>query len=154
MGRKKNKGSSTGYTSVPHKEAFQRMNYLFQAALAALCSTPSETGLSRFYVRTMKRISKRLVLRMDPSIKRVLCKSCDSLLVAGVTCTNRLKSARDKHIVVKCLTCGTLKRFLTDNDYVLWSEIPENVAVLGKAPIVPVTDKPESQQVSQQQTTS
>lgn len=35
-----------------------------QAALAALCSTPSDPGLSRFYVRIMRAISKRLVLRM------------------------------------------------------------------------------------------
>lgn len=27
----------------------------------------------------------------DPSIKRTLCKSCDTILIPGVTCTQRLR---------------------------------------------------------------
>ena len=37
---------------------------LLQAALAALSATPSQPQLCRFYVRTLRTISKRLVLRM------------------------------------------------------------------------------------------
>lgn len=91
--------------------------YLLQASLAVL---PSHQELSRFYIQTMKSVSKRLVLRMyvntyyststvckatcmhyivslvdnvhrDPNLKRMLCKSCDTLLVPGVTSTHRVR---------------------------------------------------------------
>lgn len=35
-----------------------------QASLAALSADPSHPELSRFYIHTMKSVSKRLVLRM------------------------------------------------------------------------------------------
>ena len=101
MGRKQKKGSKGKSSGVQHKEAFQRINYLFQvsvyysvacskvisasimnlasnivlilkicahshmqAAIAALSVTPSQPQLSRFYIHTMKTISKRLVLKL------------------------------------------------------------------------------------------
>ena len=33
---------------------------------------------------------------------------------------------REKHAVVKCMTCGALKRFLARTNHKLWSEKPEN----------------------------
>ena len=37
---------------------------LLQASLAVLAANPAHPELSRFYVHTMKSVSKRLVLRM------------------------------------------------------------------------------------------
>ena len=33
-----------------------------------------------------------------------------------------ITAKREKHLVVRCLDCGTLKRFHTQKDYKLWSE--------------------------------
>lgn len=95
--------------------------------MAVLSADPSRPQLSRFYVHTMRSVSKRLVLRMDPSVKRMVCKSCDSLLVSGVTATHRIRARRERHLVVKCQTCGRLKRFLARPNHQLWSDKPTNV---------------------------
>lgn len=80
---KKSKSKSSG---IVHKEAFQRMSFLYQvcvimtpsalqlevfffcsflqAAHSVLCSNPCQPQLSRFYIHTLKAISKRLVLKM------------------------------------------------------------------------------------------
>jgi len=34
---------------------------------------------------------------------------------------------RNKHLTITCMTCGSLKRFLSNNDYILWSERAENL---------------------------
>ncbi|KAE8625262.1 hypothetical protein XENTR_v10006209 [Xenopus tropicalis] len=71
-------------------------------------------------------ISKRLVLRQDPSVKRTICKKCSSLLISGVTSTVRQKKLRgQRKTVVKCLTCGLTNRFLSNPNYKLWCEQPE-----------------------------
>ncbi|CAI8024690.1 Ribonuclease P protein subunit p21 [Geodia barretti] len=140
MGKKQKRGSKQSI--VPHREAFMRMNFLFQASLAVLSANPSHPQLSRFYVHTMKNVGKRLVLRMDPGMKRMLCKGCDSLLVPGVTATHRVRAHRETHVVVKCLTCGNVKRFPTRPDYQLWSDNPANVAqpqTTGEPPPTPAT---------------
>ena len=38
-----------------------------------------------------------------------------------------LLARRQKHVVVTCLTCGAVKRFLTQEKHLLWSERPENI---------------------------
>lgn len=38
-----------------------------------------------------------------------------------------LPAHRQKHVVVTCLTCGAVKRFLTQEKHQLWSERPENI---------------------------
>ncbi|TRY84889.1 hypothetical protein DNTS_010863 [Danionella cerebrum] len=45
------------------KEAYQRLNFLYQAAHCVLAQNPENTELARFYCFTQKTISKRLVLR-------------------------------------------------------------------------------------------
>ena len=34
---------------------------------------------------------------------------------------------REKHVVIRCMTCGALKRFHARAGYKLWSENPENI---------------------------
>eukprot|EP00731_Ephydatia_muelleri_P029241 Em0020g885a len=116
------------------------MNYLYQAALTSLYSTPAQPQLCRFYIHTMKNISQRLVLRLDPSIKRTLCKGCDSLLIPGITCTSRLQARRQKHVSVTCLTCSKVKRFVIDQEHTLWTERSENVASSGDTASQPCAD--------------
>nr|XP_012332510.1 ribonuclease P protein subunit p21 isoform X3 [Aotus nancymaae] len=74
---------------VKDREAFQRLNFLYQAAHCVLAQDPENQALARFYCHTERTIAKRLVLRRDPSVKRTLCRGCSSLLVPGLTCTQR-----------------------------------------------------------------
>ena len=87
----------------------------------------------------------------DPTIKRTICKSCDTLLLPGITATHRMRgtllfsrnarlislfsASREKHLVVRCLTCGEVKRFLAREGYKLWSErfgVSEDVEPVAK----------------------
>uniref|UniRef100_A0A8C4QW06 Ribonuclease P 21 subunit n=1 Tax=Eptatretus burgeri TaxID=7764 RepID=A0A8C4QW06_EPTBU len=60
-----------------------------QASHCLLAQDPENQELVRFYMHTMKTIGQRLVLKLAPSIKRNICKTCNSLLVPGVTSTIR-----------------------------------------------------------------
>ncbi|RXM99614.1 Ribonuclease P protein subunit p21 [Acipenser ruthenus] len=108
-------------------EAFQRLNYLYQAAHCVLAQNPDNVELARFYCHTERTISRRLVLRQDPSVKRTVCKKCCSLLIPGVTATVRQRkyNRRQRLTVVRCLSCGQTKRFRNDPEYQLWVERPE-----------------------------
>ncbi|XP_070765542.1 ribonuclease P protein subunit p21 isoform X1 [Enoplosus armatus] len=109
------------------KEAYQRLNYLYQAAHCVLSQTPENVELARFYCFTQRTIARRLVLRQDPSVKRQLCKKCCSLLIPGVTATTRQrrKNSKTRFTVVKCLSCGQSKTLLNNPDYCLWVDRPE-----------------------------
>ncbi|XP_031567119.1 ribonuclease P protein subunit p21-like [Actinia tenebrosa] len=115
MGRKKP-------TLAANKDAFTRINFLYQAASITLATNPRNTGLVRFYMNSLTSVAQKNVLRLDPSIKRTVCKKCHSLLVPGVTCKVRTKAKRECHVVVTCLCCKKVKRFLSREDYALWSE--------------------------------
>ncbi|XP_077180836.1 ribonuclease P protein subunit p21 [Paroedura picta] len=111
---------------IKDKEAFQRLSFLYQAAHCVLAQNPENQELARFYCHTQNSISRRLVLRQDPSVKRTICKSCFSLLIPGVSSTVRQRKRRNQRwTVVRCLNCGLTKRFLSNPDYKLWSEQPE-----------------------------
>uniref|UniRef100_A0A3B4A4R1 Uncharacterized protein n=1 Tax=Periophthalmus magnuspinnatus TaxID=409849 RepID=A0A3B4A4R1_9GOBI len=109
------------------KDAYLRLNFLYQAAHCVLAQNPDNIELARFYCFTQKTIARRLVLRQDPSVKRTLCKKCCSLLIPGVTATIRQKSKLNnaRFTVTTCLSCGEKKAFLNNPDYVLWSDRPE-----------------------------
>nr|XP_020459064.1 ribonuclease P protein subunit p21-like isoform X1 [Monopterus albus] len=109
------------------KEAYQRLNYIYQAAHCVLSQNPENVELARFYCFTQRTIARRLVLRQDPSVKRTLCKKCCSLLIPGVTATVRQqrKNSRTRFTVVRCLSCGQSKTLLNNPDYCLWADRPE-----------------------------
>ncbi|XP_029938859.1 ribonuclease P protein subunit p21 [Salarias fasciatus] len=109
------------------KEAFQRLNFLYQAAHCVLTQNPENVELARFYCFTQKTITRRLVLRQDPSVKRNFCKKCCSLLIPGLTATTRQKKLRGKNrfTVIKCVLCGQSKTFLNNPDHSLWVDRDE-----------------------------
>ncbi|XP_053158562.1 ribonuclease P protein subunit p21 [Hemicordylus capensis] len=111
---------------IKDKEAFQRLSFLYQAAHCVLAQNPDNQELARFYCYTQNSISRRLVLRQDPSVKRTICKACFSLLVPGVSSTVRQRKRRNQRwTVMRCLNCGLTKRFFSNPNYKLWSEQPE-----------------------------
>lgn len=109
------------------RDAYLRLNFLYQAAHCVLAQNPENTELARFYCFTQKTIARRLVLRQDPSVKRTVCKKCCSLLIPGLTATTRQKKKKRKarFTVTTCLYCGEKKTFLNNPDYVLWCDRPE-----------------------------
>ncbi|KAF8468983.1 hypothetical protein BDZ91DRAFT_80901 [Kalaharituber pfeilii] len=52
---------------------------------AMVWGTPAVLPLSRFYLSTARSIARKSVLRMAPSLKRSICKRCETHLVAGVS---------------------------------------------------------------------
>ncbi|XP_071954302.1 ribonuclease P protein subunit p21-like [Antedon mediterranea] len=113
-----------GKRKHPYKDAFQRMNFLYQAAHLTLKQDPENEELVRFYIHTMRMIAQRLVLRIEPEIKRTICKKCSLLLVPGITAITRIRGKREHHRVVTCKSCGQVKRFNTGANHTLWSDIP------------------------------
>ncbi|XP_016311926.1 ribonuclease P protein subunit p21-like isoform X2 [Sinocyclocheilus anshuiensis] len=99
-------------------EAYQRLNFLYQAAHCVLAQNPENTELARFYCLTQKTISKRLVLRQDPSVKRTICKKCCTLLIPG-------GPMRQRKTIVRCLSCGLTKQFPNNPKHKLWVDQPE-----------------------------
>ncbi|KAM3847521.1 ribonuclease P protein subunit p21 isoform 1-T1 [Vipera latastei] len=126
--RRRRKLVTRSHSMIKDKEAFQRLNFLYQAAHCVLAQNPDNQELARFYCQTQNNISRRLVLRQDPSVKRTICKSCFSLLVPGISSTVRQRKRRHQRwTVVQCLNCGLSKRFLSNPGYKLWSEQPESL---------------------------
>uniref|UniRef100_A0A3Q3VPY9 Uncharacterized protein n=1 Tax=Mola mola TaxID=94237 RepID=A0A3Q3VPY9_MOLML len=114
-------------SQMKDKEAYQRLNFLYQAAHCVLSQNSENVELARFYCFTQKTIARRLVLRQDPSVKRTLCKKCCSLLIPGVTATTRQrrKKRKTRFTVVRCLSCGQTKPLLNNPNYCLWVDQPE-----------------------------
>ncbi|GAA5934672.1 ribonuclease P protein subunit RPR2 [Sporobolomyces koalae] len=69
--------------------------------------------ISRHLVRMMKEVAKKATVRMDPAVKRTLCKHCDAVLVPGVSSSVRIKPSRPHaHLVVyTCSACLAQRRF-------------------------------------------
>lgn len=122
MGRK-NKSATP-----ENQESCQKLNFLHQASHAVLAINPENIEMSRFLASTMKAVAEKVVFKLDPSIKRTTCKHCHALLIPGVTARVRVRRKRERHIVVTCLDCRTVRRYLCRPDYVSWSEQKVNNA--------------------------
>ncbi|XP_013080648.2 ribonuclease P protein subunit p21-like [Biomphalaria glabrata] len=108
-----------------HKEIFQRVNFLYQAAQMVLKQDPKNIELCRYYISTMKTVAEKHVIRIHPCIKRTYCKKCNVVFVSGKTCRIRSRSQSEKHTVVTCLLCGNIKRYMWRKNYSLWPDKDE-----------------------------
>ncbi|XP_053908010.1 ribonuclease P protein subunit p21 isoform X2 [Cuculus canorus] len=95
--------------AVKDREALQRLSFLFQAAHWVL---PHSPALARFYSFTQRGAARRLVLRLAPSVKRMVCRRCCSLLLPGEGGGQRLRGRGQPRTVLRCRTCGRCRRFL------------------------------------------
>ncbi|KAG7881543.1 hypothetical protein KL937_001166 [Ogataea polymorpha] len=111
--------------TVPKNDHYQRLGFLYQAA----AQLDPNGALSRMYLRNMDVVAKKTVLKLDPSLKRTICKKCHRLQLPGRTASIRIentsnaKSAENDVLAVSCV-CGTLKRYPIGRarDYVLFSD--------------------------------
>lgn len=101
-------GESGAMAAVRDREALQRLNFLFQAAQWVL---PHSPALSRFYLSSQRGAARRLVLRLDPSIKRCVCQRCCAPLMPGGR--QRLRGGgRPPRVVQHCGFCSRGRRFV------------------------------------------
>ncbi|CAH1757180.1 9445_t:CDS:2 [Entrophospora sp. SA101] len=132
-------GGEPSSRQIQHRELYQRMNFLYQAAtLMTATSTSNNSSIvsndnnklasvGRFYINTMKTIGKKQVIRMDPSVKRTLCKKCETLLLPSITSHVRIKSCPEPGLQITCKYCNAKKKFPAHKDLKLDSEKPENI---------------------------
>ncbi|XP_045130827.1 putative uncharacterized protein DDB_G0271606 [Portunus trituberculatus] len=112
----------------------ERINFLVQASQAMALTADSSDGVTGQWALAAQvgslagAVGRRCVLRLAPALKRCLCKGCGTALVYGLNARVRHRSRRQKHLVVTCLTCHTIKRFINDPKHKLWFEQEEALA--------------------------
>ncbi|GBB88790.1 hypothetical protein RclHR1_01540013 [Rhizophagus clarus] len=113
--------------SNQEQELQQRQSKIIKNDTTNLGNTKNLASLGRFYINTMKTIGTKQVLRIDPSIKRTICKRCETILLPGVTSKVRIKSRPEPHLHVTCTECNTSKNYSARKGYQLFSEKSENI---------------------------
>lgn len=113
----------------PVTENQERINYLFLASSFLNNSEYSSNmrNVSASLGTMSMAIGRKCVLRMSPALKRQMCKGCGSSILPAVSSICRLRKNRQKHLVLTCNKCKTIKRFITNGNYMLWSENPKSV---------------------------
>ncbi|KAF5385912.1 hypothetical protein D9615_002629 [Tricholomella constricta] len=78
----------------------------------AVKRTATVNDLARTYIATMKTVGQRTTVKIDPAVKRTLCKGCNLTLIPGATASVRVKkSPAHGHIMVyTCTGCNTPRR--------------------------------------------
>jgi len=70
-------------------EVYQRLNYLYQV-IVKLSESPDENmTMIRHHCKVFSQIAQKKVLRVDPQIRRRICRKCFIFLLPGVTCSSR-----------------------------------------------------------------
>ncbi|KAG9005250.1 hypothetical protein FRB94_001668 [Tulasnella sp. JGI-2019a] len=106
--------------------------------------------LSRQHSRSMKVIAKKSVLRMDPSVKRTICKTCQMVLIPGISATVRVKSSPSHGHAARytCTACHTSRSFpcppIQQPSTVNPSGAPLTTDAVIPAEPLPAEDEPES----------
>jgi len=91
---------------IARKIAKERIEILYR--MAEERAMKGDLVLASRYVELMREISKKYNVRIPKEKKYHICKKCNSFLVPGKNATVRLKKGK---VVIKCLRCGTYKRY-------------------------------------------
>lgn len=93
------------FRKLSGSEGFQRINFLFQAAATVfpVCPVQAQT-----YIKSLRELALKLVMRLAPDMKRTYCKYCSYLLISLPRKVEH--QGKKKFAVVTCPGCGTLKR--------------------------------------------
>jgi ribonuclease P protein subunit RPR2 len=86
--------------------AKERIEILFSLAKNVIDSHPER---ARRYIELARKIGLRYNIRLSRELKRSFCKKCNTLLISGKTCLNRLDTAK-KTINIICKNCGNIIR--------------------------------------------
>ncbi|KAG1826479.1 RNAse P Rpr2/Rpp21/SNM1 subunit domain-containing protein [Suillus variegatus] len=136
---KQNKDDIPNPSRVGNRDIIQRLNFLYQASvlLNGMAAGPSQVpssncetsdtqnppktrqkrvvstaDLSRSYIDTMKVVGQKTNVKIDPTVKRVICKGCHIVLIPGASSILRVKNSKSHgHIVIHtCNSCRTSRR--------------------------------------------
>ncbi|KAL7037399.1 hypothetical protein ACKWTF_009196 [Chironomus riparius] len=107
--------------NLHNKEVFQRINYLHQAS--KIIASKNKT-LSCYYGSLLKDLRNKAVIKIDPSIKRDLCKRC-SISFNQETC--KLVPYSDSLVEIECGNCGYRKKYPVNDTHKLWIENEQSV---------------------------
>ncbi|SBS96474.1 ribonuclease P protein subunit RPR2, putative (RPR2) [Plasmodium ovale curtisi] len=136
--KKPKKQNDNNEASKPMKQMI-RINYLVQASFQINKFSPN---ISREYIKTMRRLSNKFLIKYDRKFKKLFCKKCNSVLIPGETCkvsvnplnlkkkkvnkneyvkdstsTNKNFKARDEYLVsYTCNLCEHNTKFVYDNN--------------------------------------
>jgi len=69
--------------------------------------------LARRYVALALRLAAKARLRLPRDVRRRYCRRCKVPLIPGFTARVRIRGRRQKHLVVTCLKCGYVRRYVT-----------------------------------------
>ncbi|XP_011162210.2 ribonuclease P protein subunit rpr2 isoform X1 [Solenopsis invicta] len=109
----------------PQKDTLHRVNYLYQAS--RLMALKNRVAAS-YFGKNIQACCNKAQIRMEPNLKRTICKYCRGPLIPGETARVRLVSKPIKGIKWTCLTCMMYtKRYPTKKGYKLWLDQPESV---------------------------
>ena len=98
-------GSSAG-------DAFEKVNYLTQAAHLMCQQVPQCPELGRYYVYNSLQICRKLCLKISPEMKQLWCKYCFTFFIPFKNCSVKIeKKRKQKFCAIKCLSCGRPKRY-------------------------------------------
>ncbi|KAK4884996.1 hypothetical protein RN001_001267 [Aquatica leii] len=115
--------SNNHIKSVTGKDVFERINYLYQLSCITFKSNENNVA-SSLYSNLLMNISKKAVQRLEPNIKRSICKKCHNLLIPGVSATIRI---RKKNVKWTCKRCHSTKVFKAVPGYQLWIDNKEAI---------------------------
>ena len=91
------------------------VNYMYQCAHFAL--SKGHTAVSNYYLDLTSAIARKSLLKMEPNVKRNICKGCSGLLIPGLTANVHIVKKPPGFIHWKCTLCHTLKRFRAERNY-------------------------------------
>ncbi|MCD6370913.1 MAG: RNAase P [Thermoplasmata archaeon] len=87
--------------------AWERIQLLFTLALEEV-KKGNVVRVNR-YIEHILKLSRKYNIRLPREMKMYICKKCHSFLIPGKTSQVRLKKGK---IVIKCLKCGSYKRYI------------------------------------------
>ncbi|KAK4165802.1 RNAse P Rpr2/Rpp21/SNM1 subunit domain-containing protein [Cladorrhinum sp. PSN259] len=117
------KGGKAGAGGVQNKAIYSRVSFLQQASVFLSAASPSSQstplqGMGRRLAADLRAVSLKTRIRLNPAVKRTICKFCDSVLIDGQSCLttieNKSKGGKKPwadNIVRKCHTCGKERRY-------------------------------------------
>jgi ribonuclease P protein subunit RPR2 len=102
----------------------QRWNHLYQAAQFCLYKNIQnrkqsliENSLSDYYTYISVNVAKKSLFKIEPQVKRYVCKGCEGLLFPGVTAQVRVLKKPASVIEWRCLKCQTCKKYPSIRHY-------------------------------------
>jgi ribonuclease P protein subunit RPR2 len=107
----------------------QQWNHLYQAAQFLLFKhiqnrqrSLNENAVSDYYAYLSVNVARKSLFKIDPQLKRNICKGCEGLLLPGVTARVRILKKPTSVIEWRCIRCQTCKKFPSIRHYEAWFE--------------------------------